>query len=181
MVVSQLCVASANQKNIRFPRKHLVPGIAFKLCHLCVMSRLNRSCYSRSGSSNAHCTHKLIWRVFVCWIKDLSAHSDKCSSIGCRIRSGSGHGRNGHRPGETVLLVGGSLPVHETTGTHPSATDGLQLPGVAGCSHDTGSVRPGLHKALGMRDDVWRGQKGIGCVILKLRFQLTYHLRDKLT
>ena len=54
---------------------------------------------------------------FFWWMKSLSAHSGHCMGYGMQDRGDRGPRRNGGRPGETV---GGSLPGHKVTATHPS-------------------------------------------------------------
>ena len=44
---------------------------------------------------------------------------------------GSGHGSNGRRPGGDAQAAGGSLPVLEAAGTHPSSKRRSPTPGEA--------------------------------------------------
>ena len=83
--------------------------------------------------------------------------------MGCRIgATDSGPGRNGRCPDEAIPFWPGSTP--SALGMAPAlpANGGHPIPGASRglpLTRWTTSTRPGLQKASGHEDDVWKGQK----------------------
>ena len=99
-----------------------------------------------------------------CWIKALSAHSDHCRTMGCRIEGeDSGPGRNGRHPGEPIPVRPGWAPSAHGLVRSPPASGGHPITGrvIRGrhLTRWTTSTRPELHRAL--RDGGWQGQRTV--------------------